>query len=178
MTTLGSRRSAGGRSARKRGKHLGWFWLVGALALAAAASLGLPRARDYARHGVEITLEDVQLRSAGAALVGGDLQVRLRVRNATVVPVRVREARYRVQIGGRSIGRGTWTPPGGVQYFAPGQEAVIVASVDPETSGMLGSLWDHVRGHDMPIAVQGEMVADLLAGSVTVPFEVSRVRRE
>ena len=178
MTTIGSRRSAGGHSARKRGKHLRWLWLVGALALAAAASFGLPRARDYARHGVEITLEDVELRSAGAALVGGDLQVRLRVRNATVVPVRVREARYRVQIGGRSIGRGTWTPPGGVQYFAPGQEAVIVASVDPETSGVLGSLWDHVRGRDMPIAVQGEMVADLLAGSVTVPFEVSRVRRE
>ena len=151
---------------------------MGALALAAGASFGLPRARDYVRHGVEITLEDVLDRSAGAALVGGDLQVRLRVRNATIVPVRVRGASYRVQIGGRSFGRGSWTPPGGVQYFAPGQEAVIVASVDPEVSGALGSLWDRVRGRDVPIAVQGEMAADLLVGSITVPFEVSRVRRD
>jgi len=152
--------------------------LVGALALVAAASLLLPRARDYVRHGVEITLEDVRLRSAGAALVGGELQVRLRVRNATVLPVRVREARYRVQIGGRSIGRGTWTPAGGVLYFAPGQSAVIVASMDPETSGMLGTLWDRVRGRDVPIAVQGDVVVDLLMGSITVPFEVSRVQRD
>ena len=151
---------------------------MGALALAAAASCGLPLARDYVRHGVEITLEDVLEHSAGAALVGGDLQVRLRVRNATILPVRVRGASYRVQIGGRSIGRGSWTPPGGVQYFAPGQEAVIVASVDPDVSGALGSLWDRVRGHEKPIAVHGEIAADLFVGSITVPFEVSRVRRD
>jgi hypothetical protein len=158
--------------------HLGWWALIGALVLAAAASFLLPRARGYVRHGVEITLEDVQLGSAGAALVGGDLQVRLRVRNATVLPVRVREARYRVQIAGRPIGGGTWTPAGGVLYFAPGQAAVIVASMDPELSGLLGTLWDRVRGRDVPIAVQGEVVADLLVGSITVPFEVSRVRRD
>ncbi len=137
---------------RRRRTHLRSWGLVGALALAAAAVLGLPRARDYVRHGVEITLEDVQLRSAGAALVGGDVQVRLRVRNATILPVRVREARYHVQIGGRSIGRGTW--------------------------GVLGSLWDRVRGREVPMAVQGEVVADLLVGSITVPFEVRRVRRD
>ena len=158
--------------------HLRWFALVGALALAAGAWFLLPRARGYVRHGVEVTLEDVQLGSAGAALAGGDLQVRLRVRNATLLPVRVREARYRVQIGGRQIGRGTWTPAGGVLYFAPGQAAVIVASVDPEASGVLGTLWDRIRGRDVPIAVQGEVVADLLVGSITVPFEVSRVRRD
>lgn len=95
-----------------------------------------------------------------------------------MVPVRVREARYRVQIGGRSIGGGTWTPPGGVQYFAPSHEAVIVASVDAEASGVLGHLWDRVRGGDAPITVQGEIVADLLVGSITVPFEVTRVRRD
>jgi len=110
--------------------------------------------------------------------VGGDLQVRLRVRNLTIVPVRVRGASYRVQIGGRSVGHGSWTPPGGVQYFAPGQAAVIVASVDPEVSGALGSLWDRVRGRGMPIAVHGEIAADLFVGSITVPFEVSRVRRD
>src|SRR5258706_2143828 len=175
---MGSRRSPGGPSVRRRRTHLGSWGLVGALALAAAAVLGLPRARDYVRHGVEITLEDVQLRSAGAALVGGDVQVRLRVRNATILPVRVREARYHVQIGGRSIGRGTWTPPRGPMYFAPGQEAVIVASLDSEASGVLGSLWDRVRGREVPIAVQGEVVADLLVGSITVPFEVRPVRRD
>lgn len=178
MKTAGPGRSAAGLSARERGARLGSWGLVAAIALAAAASFGLPRARDYVRHGVEVTLEDVLLRSAGAALVGGDVQVRLRVRNATILPVRVREARYRVQIGGRPMGRGTWTPPGGVQYFAPGQAAVIVASVDPEVSGVLGSLWDRLRGREVPIAVQGEIVADLLVGSITVPFEVSRVRRD
>lgn len=177
MTTVG-RRSAGGPSAAGRRTRLRSSGLVLALALAVGAAFALPRARDYVRHGVEITLEDVQLRSAGAALVGGDLQVRLRVRNATVLPVRVREARYLVQIGGRSVGKGTWTPVGGVLYFAPGQAAVIVASVDPEVSGVLGTLWDRVRGRDVPIAVQGEIVAALPVGSITVPFEVSRVRRD
>jgi hypothetical protein len=30
----------------------------------------------------------------------------------------------------------------------------------------------------VPIAVKGEVVADLLVGSIVVPFEVSRVRRD
>jgi Late embryogenesis abundant protein len=158
--------------------HFGWWALVGALVLAAAASFLLPRARGYVRHGVEITLEDVQLGSAGAALVGGDLQVRLRVRNATLLPVRVREARYQVQVGGRPFGQGKWTPAGGVLYFAPGEAAVIVASVDPEAAAVLGTLWDRLRGRDVPIAVKGEVVADILIGSIAVPFEVSRVRRD
>jgi len=152
-------------------------WLFAALVLAAGVHWGLPRAREYARHGVDVTLDGVVMRSAGAALVGGDARVRLRVRNATLVPVRVREVRYRVFVGGRYAGRGSWTPPGGVQYFGPGGEVLVVAAVDPAVFGVMGAMWDRIRGRDTPISVQGEVVVDLFVTRVTVEFEVRRVRR-
>lgn len=166
-----------GRSPKAARPARGWWklWLVAVLA--AGVPWALPRAREYVRHGVDVTLDGVALGSAGAAVVGGDVRARLRIRNTTIVPVRVREVRYRVHVGGRYAGRGTWRPPGGVLYFGPGQEVSIVASVDPAVSGVFGTVWDRIRGKDAPISLQGEVVVDLLVGTITVEFEVRRVRR-
>ena len=168
-----------------------------ALALApaglAAWGFGLPWARDYVKHGVKIEIEEAlarraegrarsglkavadKVRSAVGAVFAGEIRVRLRVRNTTVLPARIQGARYRVRIGGHAIGAGEWTAPGGAQWFPPGRDVVILAVLDPDWSALAGAGFDGALGRDTPVSVHGELRVALWSHGFPIPFEVSHI---
>jgi sarcosine oxidase gamma subunit len=156
-------------------------------------SMGPTWAREYLKNGVRVEIAEAlprerpgqaraglgraaeKLRSAVDALAADEVQVRLRVRNQTAVPARIRSARYSVRIGGREIGQGAWVAPGGPQWFLPGRDAEIVASLHPNWGVLASAGIDAASGREARISVSGQVTVALLGDGFAVPFEVSRV---
>ena len=154
---------------------------------------GLPWARDYVKHGVHVEIEETlvrrtagrersglkgvadKFRSAVGAVFADEIQVRLRIRNTTLLPARVQGARYRVRIGGHAIGAGEWTAPVGAQWFPPGRDVVILAVLDPDWSALAGAGFDGALGRDTPVSLQGELRVALWSHGFPIPFEVTRI---
>lgn len=177
-------------SARRRSAAL-------ALALVATAAagwrVGLPWARDYARRGVRVSIQEVlvrdgaatpgsglgrlasRLRSAVGAVFADELSVRLRIHNATLLPARVSAARYQVRIGSHPIGSGVWNAPGGAHWFLPGRDVELVAALDPNWGSLTGAGIDKLARKRLPITAAGGLSVALVGVTVEVPFEVSRV---
>jgi len=170
-----------------------------ALVAAAVVLLGVGLAAPglverYVRLNLDVTLEEVRypgpasdesggllehLRGLAENLMGeGKLAVRLRVRNDSSLSASVVAASYTIEVSDKEVATGVWTPPGDLHQVAPGEDLHLDLVVRPEAASALDMSSELLHGRQPPVHVHGTLTLKVLWTTLTLPFEVRRLKVE
>jgi hypothetical protein len=148
----------------------------------------------YVRLKVDVALEEVhfpgpaadgsgglldQLSGLAENLLGeGKLAVRLRVRNDSTLRAAIVSATYAIDVSDKEVASGVWSPPESPQPFAPGEDLHLDLVVHPEAASALAMSAELLHGRRPPVRVHGTLTIHALWSTLTLPFEVRRLKVE
>ena len=187
-----STRGIGSRPRSPRSRKLG---LVTAVLVLLGVGLAAPALVErYVRLNLDVTLEEVRypgpagdesggllenLRGLAENLMGeGKLAVRLRVKNDSSLSAAVVAASYTIEVSDKEVATGVWTSPGNLQQVAPGEDLHLDLVVRPEAASALDMSSELLHGRQPPVRVHGTFTLKVLWTTLTLPFEVRRLKVE
>ncbi len=185
-------RPSGSRPRSLQSRKLG---LIAAALVLLGVGLAAPGlVEHYVRLKLDVTLEEVRypgpagdessgllghLRGIAENLMGeGKLAVRLRVRNDSSLSAAVVAASYTIEVSDKEVATGVWTPPGDLQQVPPGEDLHLDLVVRPEAASALDMSSELLRGSQPPVRVHGTLTLKVLWTTLTLPFEVRRLKVE
>jgi hypothetical protein len=174
--------------------------LVAVLALLAglivAGRLLLPR---YLARSIDVSVEQVRLTSSGAstsrpasdpfseivggiidavraAVLGGAVEVQMRVTNRAVVSCRLLSAHYTLLVGDQVVVDDAWAAPGGSLAFDRGRSVRLKVVMRPRPGVLSATVIEALRRGQVRVRATGQVRVELPVGCFNVPFRVERIR--